>query len=208
MNALVILSPRVSTLLRKLVKVFFICLALTTHSKSWTEEFASLPEVVVRAEPLVPSWDVLNFELGMGDISIGRRDISDYDLMHDQTYHAFLNSLKRSSSVCEAEVSPQAKSVTQDSEVNDRWLAAQEVLSFNISKGVIRSIIEARNGASVIINGDKHYLFNVYYSDGSKENWIMQKGYLHSSVKLFQQPVPGSLIRRSVDSIFACSEKG
>lgn len=144
----------------------------------------------------------------IGGSAVQPRYFSDYDMMNDLSYHAFLNSLTRAASVCNAQVSYEAKQVTAESDVVFRWMAAEEVYGWLMARNILQNIIQARGGASIMINNNRYLLFDVTYSDGAMESWGIVPGALYSSVKLLDQPVAGSLRYPRPGYVRGCRAKG
>src|SRR5258706_9449444 len=98
------------------------------------------------------------------------------------------------SNVCKnPAISAAARQTTKDTDVTNRWLAAQEVFTSIQNAKMWTFYQQATNSMSVIINGVKYPAFIVTYSDGYSEKWAVSPNWAFSAVKLFDQPMPGSL---------------
>ncbi|MDA8523433.1 hypothetical protein [Acidovorax sp. NCPPB 4044] len=106
---------------------------------------------------------------------------------------AQMDGIKRMTSVCIAPVSKAAKSTTKNSDVTDRWLAAQEVFNNMQTIGTIDTYREFASGLKILIGGVKYDGFIVSYADGSRETWAINPSYKYSSVKLIDTPFPDSI---------------
>ncbi|MDD2545377.1 MAG: hypothetical protein PHI55_03745 [Burkholderiaceae bacterium] len=105
---------------------------------------------------------------------------------------AAISHILKSSSVCYALVSGNAKSTTSTSDLTSRWLAAQEVFNFINNSGNLAQYREITRTLTFIINGKRYNGFAIAYADGVRETWPINPGYSTSSVKLLDQPLPNS----------------
>lgn len=84
------------------------------------------------------------------------------------------------------------KRTTARSDQTARWLAAQYV--FNTKEMFdFFSNLPSNMGPLVIRDGIKHHTFTITYADGATERWVVTPNYRFSSMKLFDDPLPGSL---------------
>jgi len=101
-------------------------------------------------------------------------------------------------------LSPQAKSVTSQSDVTARWLAANEMLA-QIDLQRLWGMYQAAYGAQgivILIDNQRYAGFKVTYADGATETWVVTPNHTTSSVKVFDQPAPNSLT--APDSAHSC----
>lgn len=90
-------------------------------------------------------------------------------------------------------LSAAAKQTAATTDMTNRWLTAMEVFN-SIQTAKLWSMYgSATNGMSIVLNGIKYRGFMVTYSDGSTEKWAVTPNWSTSVVKLFDQPLPGSL---------------
>ena len=97
------------------------------------------------------------------------------------------------SDVCNAPVSAMAKEITGDSDMLSRWFAAQEVFNIMQQRNLI-NLYHMGAKIQIVMAGVKYYGFSVKYSDGFTEVWVVTPNAGVSSVKLFDTPMPDSLM--------------
>lgn len=83
---------------------------------------------------------------------------------------------------------------TADSPLDRRWLAAQDVFNVLVNQNLLMHYLRATQ-LTFMYEGVKYRGFAVTYADGSRETWAIMPNYATSSIKLFWQPLPGSLTR-------------
>lgn len=103
-----------------------------------------------------------------------------------------ISNLTRSTSVCIALISGNAKSTTSTSDVTTRWLAAQEVFNYINNAGMLSDLHTMTRTLTFIMDGKSYQGFRVAYADGVRETWAINPNYKYSSVKLLDQPLPNS----------------
>jgi len=111
-------------------------------------------------------------------------------------FFAQLNSMTavmKSTSVCLAPVSADAKSTTSESDVTSRWLAAQEVFNSTKNMNLLTKYFAIMKDLTFVIDGNSYKGFTVGYADGTGETWAINPAYATSTIKLLDHPMPGSL---------------
>lgn len=89
-------------------------------------------------------------------------------------------------------ISASARNTTINSDVTSRWLAAQEVFSAIQTRGLVTALL--LGSATYVWEGQNRRVFVVSYGDASFESWLVNPGWMTSTVKLMDQPLPNSLL--------------
>lgn len=96
--------------------------------------------------------------------------------------------------VCSTELalSQATRQTTSQSDVNDRWLAAQNVFANLHTRGWLLSLLIGGPRLQTSPGGT-HGIFIVMYADGYWESWLVAPGWQTSTIKLLDQPMPNSM---------------
>ncbi|GKS95002.1 MULTISPECIES: hypothetical protein [unclassified Acidovorax] len=152
------------------------------HSPVGLTNEPTLPDVTVVASP-DPFTGFYNSPGYYGTVVLG----DSIDIM------AQMSAIESGTSVCLARVSSGAKSTTKNSDVTNRWLAAQEVFNDMTNLGTLDAYRDFARDFKISMNGVTYNGFTVSYADGSRETWAINPGYKYSSIKLIDTPFPDSI---------------
>ncbi|GKT15687.1 hypothetical protein AVHY2522_08985 [Acidovorax sp. SUPP2522] len=169
------------------MKIKYLCHPLIaflglTHAPVGLTQEPVLPDVTVIASP-DPVTGFFGSPGFYGTVVLG----DSIDIM------AQMSAIESGTSVCVARVSSGAKSTTRNSDVTNRWLAAQEVFNYMTNLGTMDSYRDFARDFKISMNGVTYNGFTVSYADGSRETWAINPGYKYSSIKLIDTPYPDSI---------------
>ena len=116
-----------------------------------------------------------------------------------QIYLATLSAIAKAggySSACtNPTLIPDLKYHNSKSSTLDRWFTAQALYNSALAAQVLDLWISKGAPISLLISGKLYKGYKVYYSDGFSEVWVVNPGASMSSMRLFDNPAPDSLIR-------------
>jgi hypothetical protein len=155
-----------------------------------------LPEVTITGSI---DWGVGSFDASFDNIP------SEIGISYDQNYeirqaYMFLASqairLSTFSSVCKNPlVSGDTRKTTSADDTTARWLATQDVFNkMALQKGAIEFYTQSAVPITLLIDNKTYAGFKVFYSDGFSEVWVVNPGWQTSSLRVFDTPIPDSLV--------------
>ena len=131
-----------------------------------------------------------------------------------QIYLATMSAIARAggfSSACTNPALPDSlRYNTSNSDATSRWLTAQALYNSALASRMLDFWVSRGAPISLLIDGKSYKGYTVYYSDGFSEVWVVNPGASTSTIKLFDTPVPDSLIppRFTENNPNICGPKG
>lgn len=155
-----------------------------------------MPEVTITGSI---KWGAGSFDGSFGAIGW------DLDLSYDEKYElrqayiamaAAAQNIGSNASVCKNRyVSEATRKTTSVDDATTRWLATQDVFNtLNLDPKAIEFYTDHVVPITLIIDSKSYKGFKVFYADGFSEVWVVNPGWRTSSFRVFDTPVPGSLM--------------
>lgn len=85
------------------------------------------------------------------------------------------------------------KGITSSSDKTARWEAATNLFNIIQAERMWGMYGAAYGGINIIIDSKSYTGFKVRYADGATETWVLTPNWAVSSMRLFDDPAPGSL---------------
>lgn len=155
-----------------------------------------LPEVTITGSI---DWGTGSFDASFENIpsELGISYDENYELR--QAYIFLANQAARLStfsSVCNNPlVSSDTRRTTSSDDKTARWMATQDVFNkMALQKGAIEFYTQSAVPITLLIDNKTYTGFKVFYSDGFSEVWVVNPGWQTSSLRVFDTPVPDSLV--------------